>query len=59
VVVGNEASRRVAEAAGMLEEGVLKSVSFIHGRLVDLHLYAITRQAWADEATYRGERLEF
>jgi RimJ/RimL family protein N-acetyltransferase len=59
VVVGNEGSRRVAEAAGMLEEGVLRSVFFLHGRLVDLHLYAITREAWVDEATYRAERPEF
>ena len=59
MVVGNDSSRHVAEAAGMLEEGVLRSIFFLRGRLADIHLYAITREAWIDEATYRAERPEF
>ena len=38
MVVGNDASRRVAERAGMQHEGIYRKVSFLHGRYVDEHL---------------------
>jgi RimJ/RimL family protein N-acetyltransferase len=58
-VVGNDASSRVAEHAGMRREGILRSIFFLHGKLVDVHLFAITRDDWADESTYRAARPEF
>jgi RimJ/RimL family protein N-acetyltransferase len=58
-VVGNDASCRVAEHAGMRREGILRSIFFLHGQLVDVNLYAITREDWADESTYRTARPEF
>jgi RimJ/RimL family protein N-acetyltransferase len=58
-VVGNDASSRVAEHAGMRHEGVLRSIFFLHGQLADVNLYAITRDDWADESTYRAGRPEF
>jgi RimJ/RimL family protein N-acetyltransferase len=58
-VVGNEASSRVAQNAGMQYEGVMRSIVFIHGRPVDVNLYAITRDDWKDETTYRANRPDF
>jgi RimJ/RimL family protein N-acetyltransferase len=58
-VVGNDASCRVAEHAGMRREGILRNIFFLHGKLVDVHLFAITRDDWADESTYRAARPEF
>lgn len=59
VVVGNESSCRVAEKAGMRRDGIYRSVFFLHGRWVDTHLYAIVRDDWVDEATYRRLRAPF
>ncbi len=56
IVVGNEASCRVAEHAGMAQEGILRGLIFLHGRYVDMHLYSILRSQWCDEATYRAGR---
>jgi ribosomal-protein-alanine N-acetyltransferase len=56
VVVGNEASYRVLERAGMKQEGVLRGVSFVNGRYHDLHLYSIVRGDWKDESNYRDGR---
>jgi ribosomal-protein-alanine N-acetyltransferase len=57
--VENEASRRVLEAARLRQEGVLHKVAFVHGRYVDQYLYAIVRDDWKDEATYRAARRQF
>jgi ribosomal-protein-alanine N-acetyltransferase len=59
VVVGNEASCRVAERAGMQREGIYRKVIFLHGRYVDTHLYSIVREDWEDEPAYRRGRAEF
>jgi RimJ/RimL family protein N-acetyltransferase len=59
MVVGNEASRQVAEHAGMQHEGIYRKVYFLHGRYVDLHLYSIVREDWEDEQAYRRRRAEF
>jgi RimJ/RimL family protein N-acetyltransferase len=56
VVVGNAASGRVLEKAGMTQEGALRSVSFVNGRYHDMHLYSIVRADWRDEASYREGR---
>lgn len=53
VVVGNDASAHVAEAAGMQRDGIYCKVSFLHGRPVDLYLFAIVRDDWKDEQSYR------
>jgi RimJ/RimL family protein N-acetyltransferase len=59
VVIGNEASCRVAERAGMQCDGVYRKVYFLHGRYVDAHLYSIVREDWEDERAYRRRRNEF
>ena len=59
VVVGNEASCRVLEGAGMQHEGICRRVVFLHGRYVDLHLYSIIREEWGGEKSYRAARRAF
>jgi RimJ/RimL family protein N-acetyltransferase len=59
VVVGNEASCRVAERAGMQREGIYRKVTFLHGRYADTHLFSIVREDWEDEQAYRRGRAEF
>jgi ribosomal-protein-alanine N-acetyltransferase len=59
IVHGNDASCRVAEAAGMQRDGVYRSVMFLHGRYVDMHLYSIVRGDWKDEETYRKDKRKF
>ncbi|MFP4438141.1 MAG: GNAT family N-acetyltransferase [Chloroflexaceae bacterium] len=59
VVIGNTASSRVATGAGMQCDGVYRSVYFLHGRFVDLHLFAIVRGDWQDTPTYRQARRPF
>ena len=58
-VVGNDASHRILEKAGMLREGTLRRVTFVHGAHVDMHLFSILRAEWHDEPTYRGGRDPF
>jgi ribosomal-protein-alanine N-acetyltransferase len=53
VVVGNDHSCRVAEAAGMQQEGQYRKVTFLHGTYVDMHLYSIVREDWKSERSYR------
>lgn len=59
IVVGNGISCRVAEAAGMQREGIYRKVAFVHGRYVDMYLYAIVRDDWKDEGSYRKGRKPF
>jgi [ribosomal protein S5]-alanine N-acetyltransferase len=59
IVPGNEPSCHVAERAGMQRDGIYRKVFFLHGRYVDLHLYAIVREDWKDEQAYRQGRAEF
>ncbi len=59
VIVGNEASCRVLEHAGMTREGILRGFMFLHGLFVDMHMYSILRSEWCDEAAYRRGRIEF
>ena len=59
VVVGNQASCRVLEHAGMTQEGVLRGIMFVRGRFADMHMYSILRLDWCDEAAYRRARPEF
>ena len=59
VAIGNDASCRVLEKAGMQKEGVYRSVFFLHGRYIDMHLYSIVRQDWKDENSYREGRPDF
>jgi ribosomal-protein-alanine N-acetyltransferase len=54
IVVGNEASCKVVEKAGMSLEGVERRKFFLHGRFVDTRLYSIIRDDWVDELTYRS-----
>ena len=59
VVVGNDASCRVVEAAGLRREGILRRITFLHGRYADMYLYSIVRPDWGDEPTYRAGRRPF
>ena len=59
VAVENTPSCRVTEAAGMQRDGVYRQVTFLHGRWMDMYLYAIVRGDWGDEATYRQGRPPF
>ena len=59
MVVGNEASRRVAENAGMQIEGVHRGVFFVHGQHRDMWLYSILRSDWLDDESYRISRRPF
>jgi RimJ/RimL family protein N-acetyltransferase len=53
VLDGNEASSRVLERIGMQHEGLLRRMSFLRGRYVDVHIYAIVREDWKSEGDYR------
>lgn len=44
--VGNEASRRVAEKAGAVREGVLRGRIYLHGVPRDAVIYSILRFEW-------------
>jgi RimJ/RimL family protein N-acetyltransferase len=59
IVVGNVASRRVLEKAGMQREGTLRRVAFVHGEHVDMHIFSILREGWNDERAYRDARDPF
>jgi [ribosomal protein S5]-alanine N-acetyltransferase len=59
IVVGNAASCRVAELAGLQHDGIYRKIFFLRGRYVDMHLYAITREDWQSERAYREGRPEF
>jgi ribosomal-protein-alanine N-acetyltransferase len=59
LVVGNEPSARVLEAAGMHREGTCRRLFFLHGKYVDLDLYSIIREEWRDEPSYRADRQPF
>jgi RimJ/RimL family protein N-acetyltransferase len=43
----------------MQREGIYRRVIFLHGRCVDMYLYAIVREDWKDEASYRQGRTPF
>jgi [ribosomal protein S5]-alanine N-acetyltransferase len=59
VVVGNDASCRVLEKAGLRQDGILRGVFYLHGRFTDMHMYSIVRADWSDEASYRSGGREF
>jgi len=54
VIVGNEASVRVARSAGMSLEGVHRGTYFLHGAYHDMELYSVVRGDWGDESNYRA-----
>lgn len=51
---GNTGSRRTAEAAGFMQEGVLRSAGFTHDARVDLVVYSLVRSDLAAEAVARA-----
>jgi [ribosomal protein S5]-alanine N-acetyltransferase len=59
VVVGNEASCRVAEKIGMQRDGIYRKVSFLRGCYVDRLLYAIVRDDWTNDIVYRKSHPTF
>jgi RimJ/RimL family protein N-acetyltransferase len=48
----NAASRRVAEKCGFQLEGVLRQAAFIQGKSVDIEMWSLLREEWAER---RGE----
>ncbi len=58
-VVGNHASHRVLEKAGMQKEGSYRRVTFVHGEYMDMDVYSIVRNDWIDEHAYRQGRGAF
>jgi ribosomal-protein-alanine N-acetyltransferase len=46
IVVGNQASRRVAEKAGFRSEGVLRGAVFLKGSHRDLEVLSLLRDEW-------------
>jgi ribosomal-protein-alanine N-acetyltransferase len=44
----NSASRKVAERNGFQLEGVLRRALFIHGKSVDIELWSLVREEWAE-----------
>jgi [ribosomal protein S5]-alanine N-acetyltransferase len=53
VVVGNKASVKVLENAGLTHEGVERRKVFLHGIYQDTHQLSIIRCDWVSEETYR------
>ena len=56
VVVGNKASCKVLEKAGMTLEGVERRKFYLHGAFRDMRLYSIIRDDWVSEQEYRMGR---
>lgn len=48
VATGNEASRRVAERAGLTLEGTLRSAGYVHAGRVDMVVYSLVRADLAE-----------
>jgi ribosomal-protein-alanine N-acetyltransferase len=46
VVVGNEASRRVAEKVGFRSEGIQRDAAFLRGGYYDLEMFSLLRPEW-------------
>lgn len=46
VVVGNEASRRVAEKVGFRSEGILRGFAFLRGAHHDMEIFSLLRPEW-------------
>jgi RimJ/RimL family protein N-acetyltransferase len=51
VAVGNEPSWRASEAMGLKREGLCRGLSVLHGRPIDMYLYAILRSDWSGGKT--------
>jgi ribosomal-protein-alanine N-acetyltransferase len=52
VVVGNEASRRVAEKVGFRSEGILRGAAFLRGGHQDLEVFSLLRPEWKPVAPF-------
>lgn len=52
VVVGNEASRRVAEKVGFKREGIQRDAAFLRGRYHDLEMFSLLRPEWTPVAPF-------
>jgi ribosomal-protein-alanine N-acetyltransferase len=46
VVVGNKASRRVAEKVGFRSEGIQRDAAFVRGGYYDLEVFSLLRPEW-------------
>jgi RimJ/RimL family protein N-acetyltransferase len=52
VVVGNEASRRVAEKAGFKSEGIQRDAAWLRGGYHDLEVFSLLRPEWTPVAPF-------
>lgn len=44
IVVGNEASKKVAQKCGFIYEGISRKAYYLHGQFVDLETYSLLRE---------------
>ncbi len=58
VVVGNLASKRVAEKCGFRSEGIARRAVFLHGTHVDLEWFALLREEAEQQPWWQGSRPE-
>jgi ribosomal-protein-serine acetyltransferase len=43
---GNDKSLAIAEKLQFKQEGILRQAEWLHGRFIDLHLYALLKEEW-------------
>jgi len=46
VLIGNHASKRVAEKCGFQSEGILRQAVFVKGKRADLEIFSLLREKW-------------
>ena len=58
VVVGNLASKRVAEKCGFTSEGIARKAVFLRGEHRDLEWFSLLREEAEQQPWWRGRRRE-
>jgi RimJ/RimL family protein N-acetyltransferase len=58
VIVGNLASKRVAEKCGFRSEGIARKAVFLHGTHVDVEWFALLREEAEQQPWWQGRRRE-
>jgi RimJ/RimL family protein N-acetyltransferase len=57
-VVGNLASKRVAEKCGFTSEGIVRKAVFLHGGNLDLEWFSLLREEAEQQPWWRGSPRE-
>jgi ribosomal-protein-alanine N-acetyltransferase len=58
VVVGNLASKRIAEKCGFTREEIARKAVFLRGKHVDLEWFSLLREEAEQQPWWRGRRRE-